>query len=502
MFSLTHSRRPRLVIFAALCALGALGHSSVGAAPAPAPAAAKGARAYKNTFPKLATHDIGDKRYDDPEYQAIMARNDLVIVGFYKGWHHGPADMRAAVRGIKARNPAILVANYTILESTYWNREKRGAASDQADKLYGSAGPKENGGTWEPNDWWARSSEGKLVISPGYPTAATVNVTKFVTPDANGDRYPQWFAKWANAELFSQIPEIDIWYSDNAFYRPRVTADWDRDGKNDLRDDPAVAANLRAGIASFWAEINRLRPGMVVMGNVDGRFDLTGRRDGFLREPEYDGKLQGALLESALGRSFSFERQHGWDMLMESYRSLIDHTAAPHLVTFDTKITDKGTLLEPVAERSGYGGGKDYACLRYALASALMEDGYFAVKNGGYNKGAAVWFDEFDRAGAANTSWLGEAVDSPQRKPYQSGVYLRRFQNGAALVNPRTEPGTKLSNRKAVDVTIPVSMGRFKRFAGKQDPATNNGESLPLNADGVPHLVIEPGDGIVLMREG
>jgi hypothetical protein len=187
--------------------------------------------------------------------------------------------------------------------------------------------------------------------------------------------------------------------------------------------------------------------------------------------------------------------------MMESYRSLIDNTAAPHLVTFDTKITDKGTLFEPAGDRGGYGGGANYACLRYALASALMEDGYFAVKNGGYNKAAAVWFDEFDRAGATDTSWLGEAIDPPQRKAYQNGVYLRRFQNGAALVNPRSNPGTKLSNRSAVDVTIPASVGRFKRFAGKQDPATNNGESLPLNAAGVPHLVLQPGDGIVLMRE-
>lgn len=459
--------------------------------------------ALKPAFPRLATHDIGDKNYDRADYQANLAKYDYALLGIYKGWRSGPAAARAAVQAIKKLNPRMLVGNYTILESTYWDETKPSnkAVWEPLRKLYDSTGPTKNGGTWTPNDWWARTETGKLVISPGYPSAATANVTEFVTPDANGDRFPQFYAKWANAELFAPVPEYDVWYSDNAFYQPRVNADWDRDGKLDSKNDRTVAASLRRGIAGYWAEINRLRPGLMVMGNVDGHYPLNGKLEGFLTEPEYDHKLQGALLESALGRRFSEERQSGWDHVMAAYRSLIDHTAAPHLVVFDTKLTPDGRLFEPEAERVNYGGGAPYAAMRYGLASTLMEDGYFAAKNGGYSLKSAIWFDEYDRAGAADTSWLGAAIDGPQRQPYQDGVYLRRFEHGAALVNPRGAPNTRDTNRQAVDVLLPVKLGKFKHLAGKQDPATNNGEPLPLNAQGVPHVVIKPGDGIILIRE-
>jgi hypothetical protein len=455
----------------------------------------------KPAFPRLATHDIGDKNYDHPDYQADLARFDYALLGFHKGWHRGAEAMRSAVIEIKKRNPKMLIGNYTILESQYWNIERSKAAADAIQKLQSGTGPTAGGGTWMPNDWWARGPDGRQIFSPGYPSAATVNITDYVTPDKNGDRYPQWFAKWNDAEFFSRIPEIDIWYSDNAFYRPRVSADWNRDGKLETKDDAVLGPHFRAGMASYWAAINRLRPGAVIMGNVDGRFDLKGGREGFLTEPEYDGKIGGALLESALGRSFSAERQWGWDKMMESYRSLVDHTAPPHLVVVDTKLTPDGLLYEPATERAGYGGGASYAALRYALASTLMEDGYFAVKNGGYNQKAAVWFDEFDLAGTATTSWLGTAIDPPQRRPYQDGVYLRRFQNGAVLVNPRTAPGTKVNNRGTIEVAIPESMGRFKHIRGRQDPATNNGEPLPRNAQGVPTATLKAGDGLLLVRQ-
>lgn len=63
-----------------------------------------------------------------------------------------------------------------------------------------------------------------------------------------------------------------------------------------------------------------------------------------------------------------------------------------------------------------------------------MDDGYFSGSTD-YNQ--IVWFDEFDLAGAGTTKWLGKALDPPQTKAWQSGVYRRRFVNGMALVNPK-----------------------------------------------------------------
>lgn len=487
----------------AIAILLAASLAPVAHASAESPRTTPAARVYKSAFPRLASHEIGDKHYDDPEYQALIARNDFTLLGFYKGWGKGPESMRAAVRAMKAINPSLIVANYTILESYYWDRHRSDAPAivDVIDKLESGVGPVDHGGTWKPNDWWGRNHLGKQVNSPNYPTTARTNLTRFVTPDANGDRYAQWFAKWCDANFFAPVPEIDVWYSDNAFYRPRSVVDWDRDGIDDSPDDPRVRVYYREGMADFWAAINRLHPTMPVIANVDGNFDLTGRSDGFLTDPQYRGKLQGALFESVMGRNFSAERQWGWDRMMEAYRSLVDNTLAPHLVVFDVKSTADGRLLQPENERNGYGGGAAYALGRYAFASALMEDGYFAVKSGGYSKATTVWFDEFDLAGTADTSWLGQAIDPPQRKPFQDGVYLRRFEHGAAIVNPRSNPGTRDNNRPSVDVAIPVKLGRYQRIQGRQDPKTNSGEALPLNAQGVPHLVLAPGDGLILRRQ-
>ena len=71
-------------------------------------------------FPRLMGMNIGAKNYDDPRYQEQLARLDVVILGFYAGWQppgYAPTAslaMRKALKAIKARNPAILVGQYTV----------------------------------------------------------------------------------------------------------------------------------------------------------------------------------------------------------------------------------------------------------------------------------------------------------------------------------------------------------------------------------------------------
>jgi len=217
--------------------------------------------------------------------------------------------------------------------------------------------------------------------------------------------------------------------------------------------------------------------------------------------------VQMALYESPMGWSSSHEKWSGWDNMMASYQSLLDNTAAPKFVMLDSACTTDGrayvssdpAVADPI--RLWYGGGAPYAFARYAIASVLMRDGYAALHAINYSQQSPMWIDEYDLAGTAGTGWLGAPLDPTQTAPYQSGVYFRRFQNGAALVNPRSNPGTHDNNRTAVNVTIPTSLGLFKHFQGTQDATTNNGQNLPLNGSGVPNLTIQPGDGIVLLRQ-
>ena len=76
----------------------------------------------------------------------------------------------------------------------------------------------------------------------------------------------------------------------------------------------------------------------------------------------------------------------------------------------------------------------------------------------------------------------GRAIDVPQYDEWQRGVYMRRFENGMVLVNPKGN-GTK---------TVQIEPG-YKRFIGNQDPATNNGQ--PTQS-----VTLRERDGLILVR--
>lgn len=434
---------------------------------------------FKSAFPKLAGV-MYSPTYENTAYQAQIAKYDLAVLDFWRSWNHSGLSIQQAVQQIKARNPAIVLGNYTILESA--DNSVNGDTQIQA-ALNGGTGPTGNGGTWLPNDWWARTSTGAQ-ISEG-STLAT-NLTRFVTPNANGDRYSQWYGKWAYGAFFQPVPEFDFVFSDVTNYRPTISADWNRSGTNASPTDPTVGSYYRQGMADYWAQINALDPSLLVMANSDGQTSLNV---GYLREPEYQHKVGAALYEIAMGyQNVAEEDYSGWYNMMTSYRTLLANTAAPNIVLVGIACTTDGKAAD-TAIQSHYGGGAPYAFARYALASILMDNGYAEFHPPRtYTETTDVWFDEFDLAGTATTSWLGAPIDPPQTTAYQNGVFVRRFQNGMAIVNPRTNPD--LTTRTAQTITPPSG---YKRFVGHQDSTTNNGAAVTT-------ITIAAGDGIILIK--
>src|SRR5437764_10097861 len=72
----------------------------------------------KLVFPRLMGMNIGAKNYDDPQYQRELARLDVVILGFYKGWkpQYG---MAKVVQNLKELSGGkILVGEYTVLSES------------------------------------------------------------------------------------------------------------------------------------------------------------------------------------------------------------------------------------------------------------------------------------------------------------------------------------------------------------------------------------------------
>jgi hypothetical protein len=117
----------------------------------------------------------------------------------------------------------------------------------------------------------------------------------------------------------------------------------------------------------------------------------------------------------------------------------------------------------------------DYRMIRYGLASALMEDGYFVhIPSTGTMK--PNWIDDY---GAP----IGDASEPPPVAAAQNGIWLRRYANGLVLVNPS----------KTAAASIDVGPG-YKRIAGKQDPAVNHGQAEST-------VTLGPREGLLMIRQ-
>jgi hypothetical protein len=387
-------------------------------------------------FPRLMGMNIGEKHYDDPAYQKQLARLDIVILGFYRGWGDGRSEepIRDVVRNLKRLNPALLVGQYTLLNE---------AIDDSADTAENDKQVK-----LRSQDWWLKKADGGRVQWTNEYRAWDINLTEWTRPDDNGERYPEWLARRDYRVYFKPVPEFDIWYFDNVMSHQRIAfADWKKEGKNQSGDNPQIQQAFRLAQATHWKQAQRLAPERIRIGNADN--DLSF--------PEYKGRLQGVFLEGLMGHSWSLYSREGWQGMMARYHKVYDNLATPRIVGFNVA-----------------GNPRDYRFLRFSLSSCLMNNGYFSFTDEAKGYSSVPWFDEYDVR-------LGKAIDPPQAKAWRDGVYRRRFENGMVLVNPGALP-----RRVVVE-------GGYAHIRGRQAPQVNDGLA-------VKSVVVGARDGVVLVK--
>jgi hypothetical protein len=409
----------------------------------------------KDTFPKLAGIQIGQTPYDgfsDPEYQRRIARLDLAILS-----NKGSAGTEYA-RQIKKINPNVMLGTYFNLTAILDG--KPGYFAPLSQKLDRERGPN----TSNADDWWLRDRAGNKITGAS-PGAVRANPTAWVKPDGNGDRWPEYKAKY-DYDWMMKDPVWDVWFQDVVSWKPKfqgreIEADFSG-GRTDVAAE--IYKAWRQAHNDHWKEIRRLRPDMMIVGNIN--WYLQHEAKGQLNMPLYEQQIEGGVLERVMHWERSIERHQGWHTLRKWYKWTMGYMRAPKLVIFNVQ-----------------GDPKDYRFFRYAFATCLMDDGYFDFSpEGQYNFGTVQWFDEFDLAGTSSTSWMGRAISPPQNTAWKSGVYRRDFENAVVLVNPRGNG----------ERTISLESG-LTRISGKQDPKTNNGK--PASS-----VRLLDGDGIVLLR--
>jgi hypothetical protein len=389
-------------------------------------------------FPRLGAMLFGSPtNYDNPALQANIAKTSVALFSYWPGWEGGHTEtFEQAMLAIKALNPNIQLAVYGNIDTS---TNAYQAVIDKLNAMHWWLYPAGTSGAPVPSFWQG-----------GGGPYNQINTTLYPAPDSNGQRYMDWFAGWYVTNLVSPNPALNSAYIDNVFVVPLATGDWNLDGVSDSPTDPTIQHAVHLGYNAYFSSLRALMPNANLIGNIAGfgaaAADLT----------DYNGKLNGGVIEGLIGYSWSPETWGGWQETMNEYRKAMGALAAPNLAMF-----------------AMIGSPTDYQSLRYGLASCLMDNGYFTFdSSSAYND--LPWFDEYN----AN---LGIATSPASTAAWQKGVYRRDFQNGIALVNPK--------GNGAQTVTLETS---YKRINGTQAPSVNSGQTVTT-------LTLQDRDGIILL---
>ncbi len=394
----------------------------------------------KPNFPRVGAYLIGPPHsYGDSNYAAKVAKLDVAVYNGWPGYGNNGKDLAASMKAVKDINPATKMILYQSIN------EQMVPAPNVTASLES---------TIRSSGWWAYTagSGGNIVQSAYSASYLQTNVTPFSPVNSSGQNYLQWRAKWEADTFYKNNPYIDGYFVDNVFYKPRVDADWNRDGRIDSQNDATTQSWYRQGYVDYFKSMSAQLPaGKFRTGNIAD----WGHPDADITQ--FKGMVDGGAMEYMMGASYSVETWGGWKMTMDWYKKTMAAVAEPKLVLFHV-----------------IGSATDYRYMRYALATCLMDEAYFNYSVND-DSTTVAWFDEYDVD-------LGKAVQSPQTAAWQNGVWRRDFEGGIVLLNP------KGNGQKTITLE-----GDFQRISGKQDTSVNNGQTTRS-------ITLQDRDAIVLKR--
>lgn len=369
------------------------------------------AQATSYATPKIAGLDYSQST--SSERRALLAKHKLVLLAI--GRDKSASWIQSQVSGVRSRNSSIKIGAYVLVNELQCTASS-GTSMYPIVQAANSA------------SWWLRTSGGSRTQWTDNYNACDMNVTSWGRKNSFGQSWTQY--KWSrDYNSFFRNAPFSYVFIDNFWGKPRTTADWRRVGSNQSSSDPTIQAAFRTGMSNYVRSVRYTSSSLKVMGNSD--YELS--------KPEHAKLLDGAFLEGVMGKSWSRETWAGWKSAMDYYRAALRNTRAPNDVIFQV-----------------FANPTDYRMVRYGLASAMLDNGYFMYIPL-VRPSVPKWFDEFSAP-------IGTAVDAPPTAPAQNGIYKRRYTNGIVLVNPS----------KTTTASIYIGPG-YKRLTGAQDGSVNNG---------------------------
>lgn len=340
----------------------------------------------------------------------------------YRMFYNGPytasattANINAFIAAVKGINPQTRVGLYLI----HYEIQDVGTPN-----LY--SGFKTMSEKVTAEDWWLRTIGGARVQWTGNYGAWNICLTggDRQPVDANGERAPEALARiWAGVV---GPTNLDFYYNDNARLQNQgvevanpPVVDYFLDGIGRKSTDAVVQDAFHAAERRYLDAFERLAPGKRRTGNM-------GNGDDPLSHAAIRNQWDGANMEGYMGLFWSVDSQNGWTTCMNRAR------------TMRNNLRDTGAR-----ELSLYLGltTVQYPMIRYGLCSALLlDDTLFGmnIDNQGTTLAQKTYqVDEY-------LAKLGDPVDAEPAAARQNGIWMRRYQGGAVIVNPNDNKGRRL----------------------------------------------------------
>jgi hypothetical protein len=448
-------------------------------------------------------------------FQTFAAKFHVVVIGGdFEGWEKDAGySKQTVIASIKSQSAVkTRVFQYVDLNEIY-------NASSATDNWFP---------TWYNKvvamKWWVypTNTEGTPITDPQSSQKWLVDLGSNAPVDpATGLGPYAWGAKYVN-DLFhlgaysgtSAAPSLDGFFLDNVLIDPAdgygnvADGDWMRNGTTQAHNAASTYAAVMAGEKSFYTYLEGAWSGGLQLGNGGTSFGLAvagtySSTDATLNSQilagtsALSGVMQGGDFEHAIGKTYSIEYYGGSLVLQQWYQTAMDNFGGSKLMLFSQgNVQANGSdpltfnsAQQPATSSPAWQGA------RYGITAALMNNGYYFADCGTYDEETVAnrrWFDEFDNAGAG-VGYLGQPVTGsagdPQTGAWSNGVWMREFQNGVVLWNP------KGNGAQTVNVSALVSPGGhtgLKHIAGAQDPTVNNGKTATS-------VTLQDRDGVILL---
>jgi hypothetical protein len=464
-------------------------------------------------FPRLGLISIeGPQKYAS-SFQTFAAKFHMVVIsGSFENWEQNVGySKEIVIQGIKSRsNVSTRVFQYVELNSLY---NSGNAGNDGFPTLSNQV---------KARKWWLYPSldTGAPVADPQSSQRWLVNMGPDVPVDpATGLGPYEWAAKYVD-DLFhlgrypgtSVAPSLDGFLLDNVLIDPSCgnpdlgDGDWTRTGTTQSHRASSTYSAVMAGEKSFYSYLNAAWPQSLQLGNAGTTFgqalsgyytDATLTRQILAGASPLSGVMQGGDLEHVIGKAYSIEYYGGALAMQAWYRTAIGNFGGPKLMLFsqgNVRANGGDPLTFDSSQRPAT-YSPAWQGMRYGITAALMNNGYYFADSGAYDEETDArrrWFDEYDNAGAG-VGYLGQpvrgAAGTPQMRAWSNGVWMREFQNGIVLWNPKGN-GTRKVNVSGL--VSPSGHTGLKHIAGTQDPTVNNGLAAAF-------ITLQDRDGVILL---